>query len=397
MSLGSIYIGISGLNAFTQGLQTISNNVANINTNGFKQALADFEDVYSYGGSGYEYFSDNSQFQNGNGVVFAPPQTDFAEGTLQQTGNPLDLAIQGSGFFVVQDPSGNQFYTKTGSFSVDSQGYIVLSGTSDKLCTVNSSGQAAPVNIKSLQTYAPVATTTVTFTGNLGAGSTSDPVSNISVYDSSGAQHVWNAAIVPSSDGVSGDWTVTVTDSTGATIGTGTLSFSGSAPSASADRLTFTSTPTGAKPLSVVFDFSGATSYSSGSSTLAVVSSDGNALGNLSTVTVDATGTIQIAYDNTKTTAAGAVAVADFRTPQALTQLSGGLFENIKGGQMEIVKSGTNGVGTIQADQLEASNVNLSSEFGDLIIIQRGYQASSEIISVSNDMLQQLFGIQGRG
>jgi len=399
MSLGSIYIGISGLNAFSQGLQIISNNVANINTNGFKETLASFEDVYSYGSSGYEYFSNNSQSQNGNGVTVAPSQLDFSEGTLQQTGNPLDLAIQGSGFFVVQDPSGNLFYTKTGSFSVDSNDNIVLSGTNDKLCIINASGQTTPVNIKSLRTYAPSVTTTITFTGNLSSATTSYPISNINVYDSSGAKHVWNATIIPSADKVSGDWDVTVTDSTGATIGTQTLKFSGSAPNASADKLTFTSTPTGANPLSVVFDFSGnVTSLATGlSSTLAVASSDGNAPGNLSTVTVDATGTIQIAYDNSKTASAGAIAVANFRDPQSLTQLSGGLFDNIKDGPMEIVKSGAAGVGTIQSSQIEASNVNLSSEFGDLIIIQRAYQAASEIVSVSNDLLQELFGIRGRG
>lgn len=399
MSLGAIYIGISGLNAFTQGLQTISNNVANIDTNGFKQTLNQFDDVYSYGGHGYEYFPNNDSSQNGNGVVVAPAQLDFSQGTLQQTGKPLDLAIQGSGFFVVQDKSGNQFYTQTGSFSVDSQGYVVLSGTSDRLCIINSNGQAKPVNIEPLETNAPAATTTVSFSGNLSSSATHDAIPNIDVYDSGGAKHVWTAAFAPSADGGSGHWDVTITDDAGTTIGTQTLKFNGSTTDSSADRLTFTSNPSGAAPLSVVFDFSnGVTSYSAGTtSTLNVASSDGNALGNLSTVTVDPTGTIQIAYDNSKVVAAGAIAVADFREPQQLTQLSSGMFENIKGGRMEVVTSGTSGVGTIQTGQLEASNVNLANEFGDLIIIQRGYQASSEVISVSNDMLQQLFGIRGRG
>jgi len=399
MSLDSIYIGMSGLNAFNQALNTISNNVANIDTNGFKETLSQFDDVYDYGGSGYEYFSNNSQDQNGNGVTLAPSQLDFSQGTLQQTGNPLDLAIKGSGFFVLQNPDGNILYTQTGSFSVDSSGYIVLSGTTDRLCTISANGDATPVNIQSLETNQPVATTTVTFANNLSSSATSDTVSNIDVYDSSGTEHVWSAAFAPSSDGVTGDWDVTVTDSTGTTIGKQTLKFSGSTPDPTADQLTFTSSPTNAQPLSVVFDFSnGVTSYSGGStSTLSVASSDGNALGNLSTVTVDDTGTIQIAYDNSKTAAGGTIAVADFREPQKLTQLGQGLFDNNNGGQMEIVKSGTSGVGNVESGQIEASNVNLSNEFGDLIIIQRGYQAASEIVSVSNDMLQELFGLRGRG
>src|SRR5580692_8167539 len=129
MSLtGAIYIGLSGMDAYSDGLQIISNNVANLDTNGYKAETVNFSDIYNSGSSsGLNYLGSNAD-STGDGVRIAAPQTDFSQGTLQQTGNPLDLAIQGNGLLVLQS-GGQTYYTRTGSFSVNQNGEIALQGT----------------------------------------------------------------------------------------------------------------------------------------------------------------------------------------------------------------------------------------------------------------------------
>jgi len=106
---------------------------------------------------------------------------------------------------------------------------------------------------------------------------------------------------------------------------------------------------------------------------------------------------VQIAYSNSKTQAAGAVAMANFQNPQKLQLIKTGLYANPNGEQVQYFANGATGLGTLEPGQLETSNVNLSNEFGDLILIERGYQACSEVVSIANDLIQTLFGIRGQG
>jgi flagellar hook protein FlgE len=283
---------------------------------------------------------------------------------------------------------------QTGSFQVNSSGDIVLDGTKWQLATLNSSGQPVAVSTTPYNTYPPAATTTVAFNGNLSSSATTDTISNITVYDANGGAHTWQAALTQS--GSTGNWTVAVTDENGNAVGSQTLSFTSGAPTSATSKLTFDDT---AENLSVAFDFSSnVTSYSSGTtSTLATGTIDGNASGTQTGVTVDAQGQVSIAYSNNQTKTLGAVAVATFQNPQALVEQTGGMFTAPESAGRTVTSTGDPRVGTVEAGYLEASNVNLSAEFGDLIIIQRGYQASSEIISTANDMLQQLFQIRGQG
>jgi len=112
---------------------------------------------------------------------------------------------------------------------------------------------------------------------------------------------------------------------------------------------------------------------------------------------VNATGNLELAYSNEQKLDLGAVALADFRDTQSLVEKDGGLFTYNGSGERMYLASSDPRVGLVKARQLEASNVDLSKQFGDLILIQRGFQASSQIVSVSNDMIQQLFGIRGQG
>jgi flagellar hook protein FlgE len=398
---GAIYTGLSGMIAYSKGLQTISNNVANLNTNGFKATNLTFSDLYSGGGGsgGLTYLGSSFGGAGGNGVTIGSSLIDFSQGTLQQTNNALDLAIQGSGFLTLLK-NGATYYTRTGSFAVDNDGYITESSTGDHLAVLDSTGQPVAVNVDSKRTSAPTATTKVVFSDNLSSDATTATVSNINVFDSRGGEQTWTVTFTKSTAaGQTDQWDVAVTDASGNSVGTSTLNFIGSTVDPSTAQLTITQSPTGADPLSVTLDFSqGVSSFAAGTaSTIRAASVDGNAAGSLTGVTVDTNGHVQLAYSNQKTADLGAVALADFRDPQQLQPLAGGLYQYQGTGQMRLLASAQEGIGTLVSKQLEASNVDLSAQFGDLILVQRGFQACSEVISTSNDMIQQLFGIRGQG
>ena len=395
--LGAIFIGLSGMEAYSKGLQTISNNVANMNTLGYKGTAISFNDVFNGGNSGLSFSGQGDRQQAGEGVRFGEPQTDFSQGTLQQTNGDLDLAIQGDGFLVLINGE-NTYYARTGQFAVDDKGFVSEQGTENHLAVLDANGQPVALNIDDKRTSAPVATTTVTFADNLSSTATDDTVTNIKVFDSVGGTHIWQAKFVADTANP-GQWAVTVTDDAGATVGTSTLKFTGGAVDPTTEKLTFTTHPAGAADLSVVLDFSsGVTSFSAGStSTLRAASVDGNAMGSLTKVAVNADGKVELTYSNTKTVLAGSVAIADFRAPQQLQRVGNGLFQNRNNSQVQLLASNGPGVGTLVSKQLEGSNVDLAQEFGQLIIIQRGFQASSQVVSVSNDMIQELFGLRGHG
>lgn len=395
--LGAIYIGLSGMSAYSKGLQTISNNVANLNSPGFKASSVNFADVFNYGGLGMSFFRGGDAQQAGSGVRFGSPRIDYTQGDLRQTGNDLDLAVQGNGFLVLLDGD-KTVYARTGQFAVDEDGYLTLEGTTLHLAVLNDSGQPVALNVDSKRTSVPALTTKVTFTGNLDWGASDGvTVSSIDVFDSRGGKHVWQVKFKQVS-GTTGDWTATVTNESGVTVGTSTVKFNTSGViDQTTATFTATATPSGADPLSVTLDLSAGVLSLSGSSNAIQAKTDGNGADALVSVTIDEKGSVILTYSNKKTVTAGALALADFRDPQKLERVGAGLFANDGNGQYRILTSDADGAGKIVSKQIEASNVDLSQEFGDLILIQRGFQASSQVVSVSNDMIQQLFGIRGQG
>jgi flagellar hook protein FlgE len=391
---GSIYIGMSGLAAYSKGLQQISNNVANLNAQGFKGSTVTFQNVLganSRAGDGYEPTT-------GNGVRTGTTRLDFAQGELKQTDRDLDLGIQGQGLMMLLRGS-DVAYTRTGSFEVDKSGFIVLTGTEYRLATLDAAGKPQTLSVDVARTSPPKPTTKVTFSDNLSADMDAKSpltVGGIVVYDPAGAKHVWTAKFAKDTTRPSGTWTVAVTDDKNAPIGTGTLKFTNGAVDPTTSTVDFTDGTSGAK---ATFDFStGVTSYAGGTtSTLRVASSDGYGTGTFATLGVNEDGQVEIGYSNEQKQQLGTVAIADFRDPSQLTQQSGGLFTVADTAQRDLLPSGDVRVGKVQSRRLEASNVDLTLEFSDLILVQRGFQASSQVISVTNDMIQQLFGIRGQG
>lgn len=390
--LGAIYVGLSGLNAYSRGLQQVSNNVTNLNTQGFKASTVSFKDVFGAQGNGGLSYS-SGQGSPGHGVENADTQLNLAAGELRQTDRNLDLAVDGSGFLTLLRGS-EIAYTRTGSFEVDKDGYIVLSGTQYRLATIGATGHAVAVSVDASRTSAPVATTTVKLADNLSSSASTASVNNILAYDKDGKQHIWTAKFSKDT-AATNQWTVTVIDSTGKTVGTQTLKFANGTVDPTTSTLAFTDTDAA---LTVNFDASAITSYSSAdASTLRTASVDGYAPGTITTVTINEAGQLELGYSNSQKNQLGAIAITDFRDPQELKQRSGGLFTDNGNAGRETLASGDPRVGKVVSRRLEASNVDLSKEFGDLILIQRGFQASSQIISVANDMIQQLFGIRGQG
>ncbi|MCW4463801.1 flagellar hook-basal body complex protein [Sphingomonas sp. BT-65] len=399
---GAIYIGLSGLNAYSNGLKQVSNNVTNLNTSGFKGQTVTFENYAGRSDLGGLSFSLEGQ-GTGGGVETGKSQLDLRQGELRQTDRDLDLTVDGTGFLVLFDGS-EMLYTTTGSFSIDKEGYIVLTGTNYRLATLDASNQPVALSIDLSRTNPPKATTTVKFTNNLSADA-KDPhsVSNIKVYDSTGKMHTWTATFTkkPNPDTTTNPgatfWDVDVTDSTGKTIVEDkTLKFVNGIIDQTTARFDATNSDVS---LTVKLDFAaGVTSQSGGAiSQLSTSSVDGYGLGSLTSVGINADGEVELGYSNEQKTQLGAVAIADFREPQVLESRGASLFGVIGNGQPEIMTSADPRVGQVVGRRLEASNVDLSRQFGDLILIQRGFQASSQIVSVSNDMIQQLFGIRGQG
>jgi flagellar hook protein FlgE len=390
--LGSIYIGLSGLTAYSRGLQTISNNVTNLNTPGFKATSFSFADSFSYGGLGSSYSRYVGGQQIGAGVRYGHESIDYRQGDLRDTGGDLDLAIQGRGMLVLLDGD-RTYYTRTGQFGIGADGHVSLLGSDYRLGVLDSSGRPVAVNIDANKMSPPAKTTKVTFVDNLSTTAATATVADIAVYDASGTKHVWKATFTPVGTTNPGEWNVKVTDETGGTVGQKVLKFIGEVPDPTTNTLNFTS---GA--LAVDFDFSGITSYSSGTSSgLHVGSADGYGIGTLTSVTINQTGELKLVYSNKQTEILGSVAIADFQDPQTLSRMGSGLFEDRSGGNVRLLPSGGEGVGNLAARKIEASNVDLSAQFGDLILVQRGFQASSQVVSVANDMIQQLFGIRGQG
>jgi flagellar hook protein FlgE len=247
-------------------------------------------------------------------------------------------------------------------------------------------------------------TSAVTLLDNLSSGDTTHDVS-ASVIDSAGGtqsltlRFTNNSAVTPRS------WLIEVRDATSAVISNGEVRFNGDgSPQAGFNTHRFTLTPPGGVPPSTITlnfgepgSFSGATSFSAGAdSTLRLGSHDGFAAGALTETRFDASGVLVARYSNGQTLRHQRLALAFFDFPQDLEAVGGAGFENRSGQRVQLGAPGEGVFGTLAGASIEAANVDLAEQFGELIISQRGYQASSQIVSAANEMIQQLFEMRSR-
>jgi flagellar hook protein FlgE len=376
--LGSIYAGLAGMTVYSDGLKTISNNVGNLNTAGFKAATVRFEQTTS------------------GGVRLGSALTDFGQGELRTTNGDLDLAIDGEGFLVVLNGDTTRLI-RTGQFEITNEGFIELIGTDFRLAMLDTAGTPVPINIDDHRSLPPVATTKIEFVDNLSIGATqAQKVSNITVYDANGKAKVWRVEFTRNQ---AGEWAVNVFDGEGEVDApppgqSRLLKFMSGGAVVDPTTATLTINDNGH---AVILDFNKTTAnVSSGDIVMLRASADGSAPGTLTTTTIDEEGRFKLTYSNGKTEFLGSIALADVREPQGLENLGSGFYE-LGGSQVRYLASGSIGVGKVLSKHIESSNVDLAQQFGDLILIQRGFQASSQVVSVTNEMIQQLFGIRGNG
>jgi flagellar hook protein FlgE len=420
--MASFSIPLTGLNADSTELNTIANNLANMNTTAYKSQTTTFADMFyqEVGSTGA-----GNPIQVGAGVKVASNSTDFTQGSISSTGNDTDVAIDGSGFFVISDTAtGSYEYTRAGNFSLTSDGYLeTTSGLSvmgypatDGV--VNTDAALTALQIPVGQVQQPNATTTMSFVANLNtSASTGDTFpAPVTVYDSLGVAHVvtvtftktssntWGfSAEIPAADlasGASTPVTGTVTfDSNGkmSTVTTGgtTTTVGTAAGDTSSIPLSFTGLADGAANLSINWSLLG----SNGTPTVTQVSSDsavstttqdGYAPGKYSSFSVDSDGSVTVSFSNGKTEVVGQLALASITNEQGLSKLGDGNYATtLASGSATIGIAGSSGLGTLQSASLEGSNVSISEEFANLIVAQRAFEASSKAVTTFDTVTQE--------
>lgn len=388
----SIYVGLSGLMGFSKGLNVLSNNVANLNTPGYKSSQLQFKDLM------YELQHNGGELsgQIGNGLDTGATSINMKQGELRDTGNELDLAIDGSGFFVLRKDD-QIFYARAGQFEFDSNGYLVSRDTKARVAALSGGSQLHDINLNGLRTNPPKATSTITFNGNLSSSGTQHIINNVNVYDSVGASHALTLTFDNSGTTVPGSWQITVADTTG-TISNGQIVFSNGAPVSGSNSFTFSYAPSGAAASTIKLDFSkDVTAYSAGSaSSLKTNTQDGYAPGALTKASFDNEGYLSLTYSNNQTSKQDRLALAWFDYVAGLPLEGNNMFQNKSGLTPQYGNPRSSLFGAIKAGSIELSNVDLTQQFSDLIITQRGYQASSQVITAANEMMQQLFDMKGR-
>jgi flagellar hook protein FlgE len=420
MSLYSaFYASLSGLSSNANALAVIGNNLANLNTVGYKASDTSFEDLYNSALGGASTEGNGNPIQIGMGSALGSVSQDFSQGSPQSTGTVTNMALQGSGFFTLKTVEGSTAYTRAGDFTVDKNGYLVdpsgnqVLGWNATNGTVSTNGTPVPIFLNPGATSPPSATNQVSNTTNLDSTATSGTTftTPISVYDTTGASH--NLLVTYTKTANAGEWTMAVTTDGGATfdikangVDTGsnqaTLQFdtNGNLTSPSANlALTMTGSWTnGATSPDITMEnwtgtSSALTSYAQTSSTTSTTQ-NGYAAGTLSAVSVDDTGTLIGTFTNGQTNPLAQVAVTTFANENGLSKAGGNTWDmTLASGAPNVGTANTGGRGTVLGSNLESSNVDVATEFTKLIINQNGYQANSRVITTANTLLQTVISL----
>lgn len=392
--LDTIYIGMSGLTSFSKGLSNISSNVANLNTTGFKGSELQFLDLFYQRQLSSGYASDGNGHYQGSGVKAGESSIKFTQGDFRQTGNDLDAAITGNGFFVVKKDN-KTFFTRAGQFEIDNAGNLVT--RDDGALVQGYSGTSLKnINISGNRSVPASATTQVRLSDTLSINDATFDLSNLTIIDSLGKEHAVTISFVNNNATVAGQWTFTIKEGT-TTLSTGAITYSGSGvPVPGQEQFTFTFAPTGAISNQVTIDFSNTNALSASSSSIKLSSQNGIKAGFLTKTALDSNGYLVLSYSNGQTNQFQQLALANVDNLSSLTPVGGNRFSQNGKAKLVISTAGNMGLGTLQVSGVELSNVDLAREFSELIVVQRGYQASSQVISAANEMIQQLGDIRGR-
>jgi flagellar hook protein FlgE len=412
--MSSFAIPLSGLEASSDALNVIANNLANLNTDGFKDQTLNFGDIFAQ----VQGLSGNGDpIQIGGGVQLGSTVSNFTNGGVATTGVAANMALQGNGFFVVSN-NGETSYTRDGSFSVNSSGQIVdASGNLVMGFQANAAGQVAaggalmPISVNSTASIPAQATTSFSTTTNLQAGSAAGATFStpLAVVDSLGETQ--NLTITYTAGATPNSWNYTITlpaSATGATAATtltsGTMTFSSSgsltattpasSPAGTIGGINITGLADGAAAMKLTWNLNSATGASTmtqqaTASATSATDVNGFAPGTLTSFSVLPDGTVEGKFSNNQTLALGQVAVASFANPEGLTQGSNGTFQaTTASGTAVVGEAGVGGNGTITGGAVEQSNVNLSTEFSNMIVAQQSYEANAKALTTLNQVSQ---------
>lgn len=379
----ALFNSLSGLFSFSRSLNTVSNNVSNMNTPGFRGSDSFFANV-----------------SGGRGTRIAGEGLRTDSGDIRQTGNPTDLAIDGDGYFILSDDAGNFFYTRAGQFRFDENGILVDSVNGYRVMAYDSTGNLTAIDFDDYRSIPAAATTEVRISGNIAAvptGNTTPQVTNVNairVFDAQGGTHTLTATFT---SGAAGVFQVRVTDSAGSEVGTGEVHFtSGGTLMPNFNSITV-HLQVGNVTQDIAFNFGtpggfdGMTSLSGVASNLTSRVTDGHGVLGVTDIKFNESGVLELVYSASERRNGPQIALATFPNESALSLDGGRLISGVTVTERTIGRPTQSGFGRIAGSSLEMSNVDLTQEFADMIIIQRGYQASSRVMSVSNEMLEQLY------
>jgi flagellar hook protein FlgE len=403
-------IPLSGLTAEATALSAIANNLANQNTTGYKDTNVLFSDLFyqNLGTTG-----SGNPIQLGSGTQVGSMPSNFTQGSVSATGVPTDVAIQGGGFFVVQQ-GGVTSYTRAGDFSVDQNNFLVTTNGQQVLGypavngVVNTGGGVGPLQLGAGTISPPTVTANVSITTNLNSGANvGDTYSTpVTIYDSLGAAHIltftftktaanaWNYSLaVPPGD----------SSLPGGVVTTGAMTFDGNGnlltPKANVTGLSIPGLTDGAKNMTFAWDlYSGTTpviTQVAATSSTSSTQQDGSSSGTLTDFSIGADGTVTGSFTNGKTAALGQLALASFADEGGLqNEGSTDFSQTLASGQAVVGVAGTGGRGTLSGGSLELSNVDIATEFANLIVAQRAFEANAKAVTTFDQITQDTINLK---
>jgi flagellar hook protein FlgE len=440
--MSSFFSAASGIKAQQYALDVIANNIANVNTTGYKQQRVSFADLLSQTISAASSSTDTTGGTNptqiGLGVGIASTDLIMTVGSTQSTGVDTDCSISGDGFFIVQGGSEGEYqFTRAGNFTVDEDGNLTVNGY--KVCgweqknadgTFNTDAAVEALNLYSddyngnKKVIAASTSTEADFSGTLDSSATAsgtalneigttptswDKTTSVTVYDAQGNSYdvtvEWKKCYADSGT-TSWYWEASSDDGLTLSPSSGYVEFDSSGKIITTDSTNYNTTPTitltpddaGVTSFDVTMDFGDVTMTSSSSSSTSTSAwsntTDGYPAGTLQSLSVESDGTIVGVYSNDQTQALGQIALATFANQEGLEKIGDNLYAtSANSGDFTAVVAGTSGSGGLSSGTLEMSNVDLAEQFSEMMISQRAYQANSKMITASDECLQSLIGM----
>ncbi len=409
----SFATALSGLNAFSTGIDVVGNNLANLDTTGFKASAVSFHDLVTQSiGAGL------GATQVGFGVGIPVTLRQFTQGAIQNTGGPLDAAIQGDGFFVVQDPtSGAIEYSRSGNLQTDQSGNLmtatgqIIQGWTSQGGVLNTNGATGPINVPTGTLKAPITTQNFSFDMNLNSATTGTQPNtfstSIQVYDSLGNAHTLSAQFTESSTPGQWNYSITVPNSdvtSPFTPVTGTLTFDQNgqlttpASTDPAPQIQIQGLTDGAANMTLNWQLYNGTApritQFSQASSVSALAQDGAAAAQLVHVGIANGGQIVAQYSDGQQSIVGQIAMATIRNPESLIAVGDSNFQlSAVSALPAIGVPGTGGRGSVVGGAVESSTVDIATEFTNMIVFQRGYEANAKVVTTVNQVTQDTINL----